>query len=118
MQILVSFVSVFLRTRCSVTVAGAIEMAAYCIGTLMLCLFFLVNGIPRPNEGTGKARVHEQQPLSHEEHYNGDQHEHNADFDHEAFLGNEQKATFDQLSPEESLRRLGYVDIVNSKAIT
>ena len=117
MQILVSFVSVFLRTRCSATVAGAIEMAAYCIGTLMLCLFFLVNGIPRPNEGTGKARVHEQQPLSHEEHYNGDQHEHNADFDHEAFLGNEQKATFDQLSPEESLRRLGYVDIVDSKAI-
>jgi hypothetical protein len=69
----------------------------------MLCLI-LVHAIPRPNEG--KQRVHEQQPLSGEEHYKGE-HEHNADYDHEAFLGNEQKATFDQLSPEESLRRLG-----------
>ena len=73
----------------------------------MLCLSIMVDGIPRPNEDGTKKRVHEQKPLSDEQHYKGDGHKHNAEYDHEAFLGNEQKATFDQLSPEESLRRLG-----------
>lgn len=82
-------------------------MALRCVGMLIVGLIIFVDAIPRPNEGTGKNRVHESQPLSGEEHYTGDQHEHNSDYDHEAFLGNEQKATFDQLSPEESLRRLG-----------
>ncbi len=89
------------------TVALAVEMACRCIGMLVLCLSLLVHGIPRPNEGGAKKRVREQQPLSNEEHYKGDEHEHNTEYDHEAFLGNEQKATFDQLSPEESVRRLG-----------
>ncbi|XP_028409497.1 calumenin-like [Dendronephthya gigantea] len=81
-------------------------MEIRCLGMLMLCMSILVNGIPRPNEGGAKKRVHEQQPLSGEEHYQSNK-QHNAEYDHEAFLGNEQKATFDQLSPEESLRRLG-----------
>lgn len=42
--------------------------------------------------------------LEHEE--NG---EHNADYDHDAFLGHEDKKTFDQLSPEESKERLAII---------
>ena len=45
--------------------------------------------------------------LSEEEHYPGDGHDHNAQYDHEAFLGKEQAERFDQLSPEEAKRRLG-----------
>jgi len=44
------------------------------------------------------------QELSDQEHYQNAQH--NAQYDHEAFLGEEAK-TFDQLTPEESRRRLG-----------
>ena len=35
--------------------------------------------------------------------------EHNKQYDHEQFLGEDQAKTFDQLPPEESRRRLGYV---------
>ncbi|XP_076472167.1 calumenin-like isoform X2 [Babylonia areolata] len=42
--------------------------------------------------------------IDHEE--NG---EHNADYDHDAFLGHEDKKTFDQLSPEESKERLAII---------
>ena len=38
--------------------------------------------------------------------------EHNNDYDHEAFLGREEAKTFDQLTPEESKERLGYVTIL------
>ncbi|XP_065580405.1 calumenin-A-like [Artemia franciscana] len=44
--------------------------------------------------------------LSHEAHF--DQGEHNEDYDHEAFLGDEAKE-FDHLSPEESKNRLGKI---------
>lgn len=47
--------------------------------------------------------------LSEEEHYNGDQYEHNAQYDHEAFLGKEQAQSFDQLPHEEARRRLGII---------
>lgn len=43
--------------------------------------------------------------LSDQEHYQNA--EHNTQYDHEAFLGEEAK-TFDQLTPEESRRRLGW----------
>lgn len=42
--------------------------------------------------------------LSDQPHYEP---EHNPDYDHEAFLGKEEAEKFDQLSPEESRRRLG-----------
>lgn len=75
------------------------------------CFSAFVVGIPRPHDKEGpKRRVHEQEPLSDEEHFKGS--EHNQEYDHEAFLGDEQKKTFDQLSPEESKRRLGYVAII------
>ncbi|XP_033217446.1 calumenin isoform X2 [Belonocnema kinseyi] len=44
--------------------------------------------------------------LSDQEHYVNSHH--NPEYDHEAFLGEEAK-TFDQLSPEESTRRLGLI---------
>lgn len=44
--------------------------------------------------------------MSSEDHYVNSQH--NPAYDHEAFLGEEAK-TFDQLSPEESTRRLGII---------
>lgn len=44
--------------------------------------------------------------MSSEDHYVNSQH--NSAYDHEAFLGEEAK-TFDQLSPEESTRRLGII---------
>lgn len=44
--------------------------------------------------------------MSNEDHYINSQH--NPAYDHEAFLGEEAK-TFDQLTPEESTRRLGII---------
>jgi len=45
--------------------------------------------------------------LSDEKHFD-EAHEHNADYDHEAFLGEEAK-TFDDLTPEESKSRLAII---------
>ena len=47
------------------------------------------------------------QQLSGEKHYDGD--EHNAEYDHDAFVGQEEAKTFDELTPEESQKRLGLV---------
>jgi len=43
-----------------------------------------------------------------QQHYNPER-EHNPEYDHEAFLGEEQAHEFDQLAPAESRRRLGLV---------
>ncbi|WP_411027162.1 hypothetical protein, partial [Salmonella sp. s54925] len=68
------------------------------------CFIAFVAGIPRPHDKEGpNKRVHEQQPLSDDEHFKGS--EHNNEFDHEAFLG-DMKEEFDHLSPEEAKRRL------------
>nr|ATU83022.1 secreted hypothetical protein [Pristhesancus plagipennis] len=61
-----------------------------------------------------KDRVLKHNNLSSKHHYEND--EHNSDYDHEAFLGEDSK-TFDQLSPDESRRRLGLiVDKIDSDA--
>lgn len=64
--------------------------------TAILLLAFVVicrsSAVPKPG-------------LSDAKHYDGE--EHNAQYDHEAFLGKDEAKTFDQLSPEESQRRLG-----------
>jgi len=44
------------------------------------------------------------QQLSGEKHYEGE--EHNAEYDHDAFVGTEEAKTFDDLTPEESQKRL------------
>lgn len=50
-------------------------------------------------------------PLEHDslhaKHFDGG--EHNAQFDHEAFLGPDESKKFDSLTPEESRRRLGLI---------
>ena len=48
--------------------------------------------------------------LSEEEHY-GDGHEHNTQYDHEAFLGKEEAKKFDQLSKEDARKRLGWASL-------
>lgn len=48
----------------------------------------------------------EHDPL-HPRHFDGG--EHNAQFDHEAFLGPDESKKFDSLTPEESRRRLGVI---------
>lgn len=50
-----------------------------------------------------KDRVHHDDALSNREHDDTA----NFDYDHEAFLGQEEAKTFDQLTPEESKERLG-----------
>lgn len=46
--------------------------------------------------------------LSDEDHYgHGSNHEHNTDYDHEAFLGEEAARLYDEYSEEESKERLG-----------
>lgn len=64
---------------------------------LALCV---VVGSSKPTEK--KSRVHEDEPLSRLEHDDNK----NFDYDHEAFLGQEEAKTFDQLPVEESKRRL------------
>lgn len=59
-----------------------------------------------PDSKEKKDRTLHDKPLSESDHFDeGD--EHNVNYDHEAFLGEEESKTFDQLSPDESKQRLG-----------
>lgn len=75
------------------------------IPIVLVCLLLMAVGfaIPKPDEL--KSRVLDK-PLSDKEHYNG---EHNTDYDHEAFLGEQEARTFEELTPEESRERLGKI---------
>ncbi|XP_015928979.1 calumenin-A [Parasteatoda tepidariorum] len=75
----------------------------------MLFLIFTVvlsfcTAVPHPESG---KRVVDK-PLSNQEHY-GDNEVHNKEYDHEAFLGEEEARKFEQLTPEESKERLGKI---------
>ncbi|XP_063978798.1 calumenin [Diachasmimorpha longicaudata] len=70
----------------------------------LLVVLAVAHGIPKP-EDEAKHRVLDQD-LSDQEHFVKSHH--NPEYDHEAFLGEEAK-TFNQLSPEESTRRLGII---------
>lgn len=73
---------------------------------LLLCFLHLSFTLAIPKEEHN--RVHQQKPLSDEQHYKeGD--EHNPDYDHEAFLGEQEAKTFEHLSPAESKDRLGKI---------
>lgn len=75
--------------------ASTLQVVLFCL--LVTCV------LSRPQqEKKGKDRVFEGK-VSTEDHFKGE--EHNADYDHEAFLGDEKK-TYDQLTPEESRERL------------
>lgn len=72
--------------------------------TLIITFFLTIitaSAVPKHDEG---KRV-----LDHDfsQHIGGE--EHSKQYDHEQFLGEDQAKTFDQLAPEESRRRLGYV---------
>lgn len=69
---------------------------------LVMCFALcVVYATSKPTEK--KDRVHHDEPLSNREHDDNE----NFDYDHEAFLGQEEAKTFDQLTPEESKERLG-----------
>lgn len=68
---------------------------------LMCFIFCIMVSSSKPTEK--KARVHPEEPLSRLEHEDTKNH----DYDHEAFLGQDEAKTFDHLAPEESQRRLG-----------
>jgi len=71
---------------------------------ILLSLVALVASKPADEEK--KSRVMHTE-LSDEDHFAG--HEHNPDYDHEAFLGDDEADEFDHLPPEESKRRLGVI---------
>ncbi|XP_054015151.1 calumenin [Hylaeus anthracinus] len=79
-------------------------MQIFMLLQILIGFSVLATAIPKP-ENEHKSRVINKEP-SEEEHYINSQH--NAAYDHEAFLGEEAK-TFDQLTPEESTRRLGII---------
>lgn len=70
---------------------------------VLVFVMFCTSCFARPQqEKKGKERIFEGK-VSNEEHFKGE--EHNNEYDHEAFLGDEKK-TYDQLTPEESKERL------------
>ena len=72
------------------------------IRPLLMCFALcVVYATSKPTEK--KERTHHEAPLSSREHVDAEGFE----YDHEAFLGKEQAKTFDDLTPEESKRRLG-----------
>ncbi|XP_018611270.1 calumenin-A isoform X1 [Scleropages formosus] len=70
---------------------------------LMCFALCVVYATSKPTEK--KDRVHHDDPLSEKEHEDAE----NFDYDHDAFLGEEEAKTFDQLTPEESKERLGMI---------
>ncbi|XP_041820156.1 calumenin-A [Chelmon rostratus] len=74
------------------------------IRPLLMCFILcVVYGSSKPTER--KGRVHNEEPLSHLEHDDNK----NYEYDHEAFLGQDEAKTFDHLPPGESKRRLGII---------
>ncbi|XP_070710227.1 calumenin-A [Pempheris klunzingeri] len=74
------------------------------IRPLLMCFVLcVVSGSSKPTER--KSRVHDEERLSRLEHDD----DKNFDYDHEAFLGEDEAKTFEQLPPEESKRRLGVI---------
>lgn len=71
---------------------------------VIILLFTLISiaasAVPKTEEGKRVIDHDFQQHLGEE---------HSKQYDHEQFLGEDQAKTFDQLAPEESRRRLGYV---------
>ncbi|XP_017594877.1 PREDICTED: calumenin [Corvus brachyrhynchos] len=71
---------------------------------LLLCLsVWALCGSAKPTER--KERVVREAPLSAREHDDAQ----SFDYDHDAFLGADEAKSFDQLTPEESKERLGWI---------
>ncbi|KAF7229661.1 calumenin-A [Nothobranchius furzeri] len=70
---------------------------------VVFLILLVVQGSSKPTER--KTRVHQEEPLSPVEHDDNK----NFDYDHEAFLGQDEAKTFDHLTPDESKRRLSII---------
>ncbi|MPC08092.1 Calumenin-A [Portunus trituberculatus] len=85
----------------------------------VVVMVVVVCAAAKPADEEKKNRVYNEK-LSDEEHFIHD--EHNPDYDHEAFLGEDEARTFDQLTPEESRDRLSKIvdriDSDNSGVVT
>lgn len=77
-------------------------------GTLLLVAAATISVVVASSIPAGES-FHD--PLEHDSlhdrHFQGG--EHNAQYDHEAFLGADEAKKFDELTPEESKRRLGMI---------
>ncbi|XP_055846712.1 calumenin-B [Episyrphus balteatus] len=71
--------------------------------SLIFTLAVSVLAIPKPDDKHNPL----EQDSAHKSHFDGEQH--NTQYDHEAFLGEDEAKQFDTLSPEESKRRLGLI---------
>ncbi|KAG8196449.1 hypothetical protein JTE90_012273 [Oedothorax gibbosus] len=76
-------------------------------GIAFLISILTCHALVIPKSDGPSKRVH-QNSLSDEDHYKEEE-IHNAEYDHEAFLGEKDAKTFDELSPKESQRRLGII---------
>ncbi|GFY57945.1 calumenin-B [Trichonephila inaurata madagascariensis] len=81
-----------------------IAMSRNIVLLVSFVVFVVCRAVPNPE---GNKRVVDK-PLSVEKHYDENE-AHNAQYDHEAFLGEEEARKFDELSPEESKERLGII---------
>ncbi|XP_014881002.1 calumenin-A-like isoform X2 [Poecilia latipinna] len=81
-----------------------ISMSGRMICSVLICWLLLVaRGDGKPTEQ--RTRVHQEEPLSTLRHDD----KQNFDYDHEAFLGQDEAKAFDRLSPDESKRRLSII---------
>ncbi|KFM77593.1 Calumenin-A, partial [Stegodyphus mimosarum] len=72
----------------------------------LILLLSLISCKAVPNPESSKRVI--DKPLSDEKHY-AENDVHNTEYDHQAFLGEEEARKFDQLSPEESKERLAKI---------
>lgn len=75
---------------------------------LILLGFVFIVSLAIPNPDSPKRERVFDRGLSDEKHYSENE-QHNTEYDHEAFLGEEEAKTFDQLTPEESKERLSKI---------
>ncbi|XP_077994163.1 calumenin-A-like isoform X1 [Glandiceps talaboti] len=81
-------------------------MASSVIRSAFVLSLLVVLIAAKPTDKHGKQRGVKEEKLSEQDHYLDE--EHNNEYDHEAFLGQD-AAQFDELDPEESKRRLGII---------
>ncbi|KAG7156579.1 Calumenin-like [Homarus americanus] len=81
----------------------------------LLCLLLVATALAKPADEEKKSRVHNEK-LSDEEHFIDE--EHNPDYDHEAFLGEDEARTFDQLTPEEKGELQNWIDYTQKRYIS
>jgi len=96
-------------SNCGISSSPLLRVAfAHCIVTSVLLAFLLPHihaGVISKPESINSPHEHK---LSEKEHFGTDEN-HNADYDHDAFLGRDEAQTFDELSPEESKKRLAKI---------